>query len=281
MGKSRKKFLVSSILIIILIIALGFYYFYPFLKKPTEDRFPKDIGLPETKEAKPGPSVPPSEEKEEVLQIPPVTLNESDEVIKKYASRLSQNKLLAEWIKAKNLIRLITAIIVNIAEGKSPREHLKFLALKESFSVKEERGRVYIHPDSYRRFDFMVNVFSSLDALKTVRLYNALKPLFQEAYKELGYPIGDFQDVLTEAIVIVLKMPHIEGKVFLEEMEKGICYYFVDDNLEDLNDFHKQLVRMGPENVAKIQKKLREFALALKIPEDQLPQPKVYRVKSG
>lgn len=279
MGKSQKKIWIPLVFIIVLVIALGLYFFYPSLKKPTEDKFPKDIGLPEVKEAKPGPSTLPAEEKEAVLSIPPVGLNESDEVVQKYAQELSPHKQFLEWLKAKNLIRLITAVIVNIAEGESPREHLKFLAPKKNFSAKKEGKKIYIHPDSYRRYDFMVNVFSSLDTQKTARLYNALKPLFQEAYKELGHPKGDFHEVFIEAIVMILKMPQIKGKVFLEEEEKGICYYFMDDNLEELNDFHKHLVRMGPENVTRIQIKVREIAQALKLPAEKLPPPKIYVAK--
>ncbi|MGC8811634.1 MAG: DUF3014 domain-containing protein, partial [bacterium] len=107
----------------------------------------------------------------------------------------------------------------------------------------------------------------------------ALRPLFQEAYRELGYSSGDFDEVLFQAIVMILKMPQIKGKVLLEEEAEGINYLFVDDNLEDLNDFHKHLVRMGPDNVLRLQKKVREIALELKVPEDQLPQPKEYLAK--
>lgn len=277
MEKSPKKIWIPLVFIIILIIALGLYFFYPSLiKKPTEDKFPKDIGLPEVKEAKPGPPALPAEEKEEVLPIPAVGLNESDEVVQKYAQELSSHKQFREWIRAKNLIRLIAAVIVNIAEGESPREHLKFLAPQKSFLAKKEGKKIYIHSDSYHRYDFMVNVFSSLDAQKTARLYNSLKALFQEAYKELGHPQGDFHEVLIEAIVMILKMPQIKGKILLEEEEKGISYYFVDDNLEELNDFHKHLVRMGPENVTRIQIKVREIAQALKLPAEKLPPPKIY-----
>ena len=53
-------------------------------------------------------------------------------------------------------------------------------------------------------------------------------------------------------------------------------YQMVDDNLEDLDDAQKDLLRMGPQNIRKIQNKLREMALALEIPENQLPKPQVY-----
>lgn len=274
-----KKFWIPLVLIIVLIIAVATYFFYPSLKKPAEEKFPKDIGLPEVKEAKIPPFKISPEEEKEALQIPAVSLNESDEVVRKYGRELTPNKQLWEWLKIKNLIRTITAIIVNIAEGKSPRTLLKPLAPTKGFKVEKKGDQVTIHPDSYRRYDLIGNVLSSLDTKKTVRLYNALRPLFQEAYRELGYSSGDFDEVLIQAIVMTLKMPQIKGKVLVEEEETGINYLFVDDNLEDLNDFHKHLVRMGPDNVLKIQKKVREIALELKVPEDQLPQPQIYVAK--
>ncbi len=276
---SPKKVWIPLVLIIILVIAAAVYFFYPSLKKPAEDKFPKDLGLPEVKEAKIPPAKISAEEEKEALQVPSVGLNESDEMVRKYAREISPNRHLGEWLKIKNLIRTITATVVAIAEGKSPRALLKPLGPAKGFTAEKKGDQLSIHPDSYRRYDLIANVVSSLEAKKTVRLYNALKPLFQEAYRELGYGTGDFEEVLIQAIVMTLKMPQIKGKVLLEEEEKGINYLFVDDNLEDLNEFHKHLVRMGPENVLKVQKKLREIAQELKIPAEHLPQPRIYMAK--
>ncbi|MGC8811900.1 MAG: DUF3014 domain-containing protein, partial [bacterium] len=160
-------------LIFVLIVAGAIYFFYPSFKRPAEDKFPKDLGLPEGKEAKIPPFKISSEEEKEALQIPPVGLNESDEVVRKYGRELTPHKQIWEWLKIKNLIRTITATIVNIAEGKSPRTILKPLAPTKGFKIEKKGDQLSIHPDSYRRYDLMVNVISSLDAKKTVRLYNA------------------------------------------------------------------------------------------------------------
>lgn len=280
MNSLPKKLWIPAVLIIIMIIAVGIYFFYPSLKKPAENKFPKDIGLPEGKETKIPPFKISPEEEKEAPQIPAVGLNESDEIVRKYGRELTPHKQLWEWLKIKNLIRTITATIVNVAEGKSPRALLKFLTPSKGFRIEKKGGQVSIHPDSYRRYDLIANVLSSLNAKKTVRLYIALRPLFQEAYRELGYSSGNFDEVLFQSIVMTLKMPHIKGKVLLEEEETGINYLFLDDNLEDLNDFHKHLVRMGPDNVLKIQKKVREIALELKVPNDYLPQPQTYVAKA-
>jgi hypothetical protein len=62
-----------------------------------------------------------------------------------------------------------------------------------------------------------------------------------------------------------------EGDIALKE--GVISYYMVDEDLEGLSDAQKHLLRMGPQNIRKIQNKLREMAVALGVPENQLPNP--------
>jgi hypothetical protein len=51
----------------------------------------------------------------------------------------------------------------------------------------------------------------------------------------------------------------------------GAVYHYNDPRLEGLTQAQKQLVRMGAQNVRTIQRKLREIALALGIPQERLP----------
>ncbi len=103
-------------------------------------------------------------------------------------------------------------------------------------------------------------------------------PLFQEAYRELGYPQGDFQVVLIQAMKELLKVPVVDGEIQVKEAV--VSYWLVDDTLEDLSDAQKHLLRMGPQNTRKIQKKLQEMALLLGVPESQLPRIKTYAPKN-
>lgn len=98
-----------------------------------------------------------------------------------------------------------------------------------------------------------------------------MKPLFQQAFRKLGYPDRDFQDTLIEAMINLLATPVVEKDIILIDSEKGINYLMVDEVLEKLNPAQKHLLRMGPENTLKIQKKLREIALGLGVPDQQLP----------
>ena len=72
----------------------------------------------------------------------------------------------------------------------------------------------------------------------------------------------------------LLAVPVVEGGIQVKEAV--LSYWVVDDSLEDLSEAQKHLLRMGPQNTRKIQKKLREMALLFGVPENQIPAGKAY-----
>jgi hypothetical protein len=269
MGGHRKLFWIGLAAVGIIVVGLGVYYLLderrakePFLTSKTDEKqispTPGDKAMP----PKEGPFI-----------ILPA-LNDSDEWVRQKAKSLSPYAKLAEWLRIDDLIRRITAALDNIAEGKSPRKQLKFLDPKKPFTIIKKQERIFLNPQSYRRYDLVADAFSSLNAGGVVRLFLELKPLFQEAYKELGYPNQDFQNTLIRAIRELLDTPIVEGDI---ELEEGVAsYYMADEDLEELSDAQQHLLRMGPQNIRKIQKKLREIAVALGVSENQLPKSKGY-----
>ncbi len=267
---SKGKWITLSV-IVVLAIGLGIYFFAgpkPVKELPPVGLEPKPEGKPET---------PPEVAKPPLPEVR-VPLGESDDPIRKRALDLTAQPLWQQWLSNTNLIRRITAAVVNIAEGKTPRKHLGFLGTHVPFTASKKDEKLYLDPQSYRRYNLLADVFASLDAAKTVGLFKESNPLFQEAYRELGYPQGDFQVILIQAIRELLKVPVVEGEILMKEAVAS--YWMVDDPLEDLSDAQKHLLRMGPQNTRKIQKKLQEMALLLGVPENQLPKTKVYVPKN-
>jgi hypothetical protein len=268
----KQKIAILILVVFIILGGVGFsvYYLY-FYKKAQETAAPTDI----VREQKP--PLEPSEtvfKEAETVDFLNVSLDSSDEVIAKFAKRLSPHPQLATWFKQKNLIRKFTVVIDNIVHNASPRKHVPFLAPKGDFQVVEKNGLLRINPDSYSRYNLLADVFSSLDSEECANIYRQAKPLIQQAYRELGYPTENFDNTFTKAIIILLKTPVVEGDIYVER--KVIAYKMIDAKLEQLGPPQKHLLRMGPENVRKIQRALRRIALALGIPENQLPEPKVY-----
>jgi len=263
-------------LVVIGVIVIGLWAYYLFSGKPAEEPLP--VAEPAKSEAPAPEPKPSSDAAKEPSPAVRLSLADSDELVRKKGQELSPEPGWAQWLANKNLIRRLTAAVVNISEGKSPRKHLGFLGPPKSFSALKKDGKLNLDSRTYDRYNLLAEIVSRLDAAKTVGLFKELSPLFQDAYRELGYPQGEFQAVLIHAIKELLLTPVVEGEIFLKEAV--LSYWMIDDDLEDLSEAQKHLLRMGPQNTRKIQKKLREMALLLGASENQLPKSKVVTAKN-
>ncbi len=272
MGSRRKIIGIGLVVIVVIAAGLGLYYY--FYERPAKG--PIAIEEPTGKQISPqlgekgvsGKEVP-------VISLP--ALKDSDEWLRKKAKDLSPYPKLAEWLKLNDLIRRITAAVDNIARGTSPRPHLKFLTPSKSFSVVKKEEKLYLNPQSYRRYDLVADAFASLDAKGSVRIFREVKPLFQEAYRELGYPNQDFEETLVQAIREFLGTPIVKGDIAV--VKDVTTYQMMDEDLEALDDAQRDLLRWGPQNIRKVQNKLREMAVALGVPENQIQKSRVYTSK--
>ncbi|NWF55641.1 MAG: DUF3014 domain-containing protein, partial [Syntrophaceae bacterium] len=208
------------------------------------------------------------------VKLPP--LDQSDDFVRQILKNLSPHGKLGEWLKIKNIIRVFVAAVDNVAAGKSPRPHLGCLSPGQAFPVHDKGDRIYLDPKGYGRYDILTDAFVSFSTSIGVQAYQKLRPLFQEAYRELGYPQKDFHATLVQAMKRILDTPVVEREVLLKEEGKGLNYVFIDEGLEEMSEVQKHLLRMGPKNTQKIQQKVREIALALGVPQSQLPQPQIY-----
>jgi hypothetical protein len=188
-------------------------------------------------------------------------LDSSDPFIRKLAQVLSANPEWAQWLLGERLVQRVAASVDNVAEGRSPKPHLGFLTPKGAFHAREPRNSSTIDPASYRRYDLVADVVASLDAKECARLYEDTRPLFQDAYWNLGYPDRNFDETLAKAIRVLLATPEPNEEI---EVRQGVMSWkLADPALESLLPVQKQFLRMGPDNVRKIKQKLREVAEAL------------------
>ena len=283
MESQRKTILITAAVLVVLVLGAAFLYWWYYMRTPAPSPIVEAPKLEEPSQPPPAVEAKPAEEKEPpsepAAKLP--SLDQSDDFAKRAIKGLSPHGKVAEWMKFKNIVRVITAAVDNIANGRSPRAHLGLLFYGQVFSAGERSGKLYLDPKSYERYDLLADGFASLNTGRTVQAYEKMKPLFQEAYRELGYPQKDFHPTLVRAIKRILDAPTVEGEILLKEEGQGVNYLYVDDGLENMNEVQKHLLRMGPKNTRKIQQKLREIALALGVPESQLPQPAIYNPRAG
>jgi hypothetical protein len=247
-------------IIVLVLAAVAAYVWWPRRQAP-----PAQVAVQQTPTpTRPAPvAVPPAD-----ITVPP--LDESDPLVRQLVSQLSSHPKVAAWLTTDHLIRNFTVVVANIAEGKTPATHLRAIPPEGAFAVQETGGQTIIDPASYRRYDGYADAFAALDPEGAARLYATLKPRITEAYRDLGYPEGDFDTTLARAIGVLLRTPVIDQPIALRR--KSVTYAFANPDLEALAPVQRQFLRMGPRNVRMIQQKLREIARYVGIDPDNLPK---------
>jgi len=274
-GDERGKVVRTGLLILVVLAVLaGLYYFLIYRK-----------GRPAAEEVKPAAAVtqpaetPAGTEEADLLKLPPLELDRSDGLLRELVGGLSSHPRLAVWLRTSEIIRKFVAAVDNIANGISPKAQVDFFTPAGRFKVVRRDGRTTVDPTSYDRYTTLADVFITVDTPSAARLYRSLRPLIGEAYRDLGYPGQNFDDTLLRAIIELLDVPIIEGRVPVERTITN--YVYLDPALEGLSPAQKQFLRFGPENVQVIQTKLREIALALRFPESRLPKSRFYTPATG
>ncbi len=254
----------STVIIALLIIPLVIYFFFIKPARVDSPRPLTPVGETAADAKSAGDSAPGGAGAgEEELALTPfaadVSLNDSDSPVRQLLGDCSSHPDFLRWLASENIIRRCVAIVDNIAEGNSPAVHLRFLepSLAKKFTVIRRSGKIIVDPESYRRYDAVTGVLSSVGSETLAAHYRQLRPLLEEAYRELGKPGQTFHETLEQALDVLLKTPIPGGDVLLEE--KVTTYAFADSRLEGLNPARKHLLRMGPANIRIIHGKLREI----------------------
>ena len=263
-GGERKKsgdWLIRLLIVLVLAIPIGLVFVVYKMMTPAPASPPPLPAMPQPTAAARATPVP----RPTVSRTPLPELDASDAFVRKLVEVLSANPAWAKWLATEGLVRRFVVVVDNVAEGKSPTKHLSVLAPKDRFATTERNKAVYVDPKSYARFDLTADVIASLDVDGMAKAYRQLKPLIDKAYRELGYPDRKFDATLAKAIDRLLATPVPGETVELRPAVKSFRY--ADANLESLSPPQKQLLRLGPKNMKKVQEKLRELRKALALPE--------------
>jgi hypothetical protein len=203
------------------------------------------------------------------VELPPAA--EMDGFIRTLLGGLSSRPELARWLTTDDLTGHIVSAIDQVARGQSPARNTRVIAPSRPFSTDMRRGRTFIAPESYARYDGLAATAASLDPSSVARAYNTLKPRLIETYRLVrGRKDDDLDTAVEAAIITLLETPVVNGPVEVVP-GRGNTYAFADAHLESLSPAQKQLLRMGPDNARVIQDQLRALAQALGIFETRLP----------
>jgi hypothetical protein len=255
-------FRIALVIALVLAASAAAYFFWPWraeLPPATVATAPAAVA--------PGPRFPVPGEPG---SLPP--MNESDPALVEALARLFGMDTLGRMLNPEGLVRNIVATIDNL-----PRETVaqRLNPLKPVPGLPATAGReasLTLAPANSARYATYVRLMESVDPAKLAATYQHFYPLFQQAYIELGYPNGYFNDRLVEVIDHLLETPEIPGPILL--VQPKVLYEFADPALEERSAGQKAMLRLGRDNAARVKAKLREIRREVSSREASSAAPK-------
>jgi len=164
---------------------------------------------------------------------------------------------LERFFNVDDLIRRIVATVDNLPR-ESVAMRLNPVKPVGGLPVTQTReGTQVLAPENARRYAAHVRAMELVDAKRLASVYFHFYPLFQQAYVELGYPNGHFNDRLVDVIDHLLATPEVKGPIAVTTPK--VLHEFADPDLESHSAGQKMLIRIGAENAARVKAKLREL----------------------
>jgi hypothetical protein len=195
---------------------------------------------------------------EEALAAEPLpALDESDATAAGVLVDLVGKKPFAALFFSDHVIRRIVATVDNLPRRAASVRVWPVKPLASWFEATSDDSGYVVSAKNAARYAPYVKVVKALDAQKLAATYRQFYPLFQEAYRSLGFPKGHFNDRLIEAIDDLLDTP--EPKAPLRLVQTKVRYQFADPDFDQRSAGQKILLRMGVGNARVVKAKLREF----------------------
>jgi hypothetical protein len=185
----------------------------------------------------------------------------SDAAIRQSLAAAVGEKALGEFLIASGIVRRIVATVDNLPRPKLSQKILPVKPPSGNFIVAGAGDDAVIGADNAARYAPYVKAAEAIDTGKLVAVYVRFYPLFQQAYRELGYPKGYFNDRLVQVIDHLLLTPEIKGPIRVAQPK--VLYEFADPELESRSAGQKLLMRIGVDNAVRIKAKLREIRRAV------------------
>ena len=184
-------------------------------------------------------------------------LDASDAAIVNALRGLWSGAGIVPFLESRDVVRNIVVTVDNLPRRTLPAQKSPLKPPPGSFGTASAGNGLVIGDANALRYAGYVRLLETVDPKHFVDGYVRHYALFQQAYRELGYPDGHFNDRLVDAIDVVLATPEV--KTTLAVVQPKIFYEFADRELEQLPAGQKLLLRMGRENAAIVKARLREI----------------------
>ncbi len=261
MNENQRAALIAGSLL--LVLAGGAYYL--LAPKPAEENAVADAAsIPAALPATPPVDATPVEPLPDHYPVPAATtdaaplptLGDSDAPFAAALSELAGTQITS-LLAPEQLIRRWVTTIDNLPRERVGMNDRAFRRVPDAFLVKNRDGSLTTSPGNEARYVRLVTLLNTAGAERSAKLYLQFYPLFDKAYRELGYPNRHFNDRLVQVIDHLLAAPYMEGPV--ELVQPKVFYQFADPKLEALSAGQKMLLRMGKVNATQVKGWLKAF----------------------
>jgi hypothetical protein len=267
--ESAKGRIAGAIVVIIVVVLAAWWY---FSQMPTLDlaRHGPAPMPPASASSAPEPIEHPISEAQTApasarsVPLPPLpALDASDNDAAAALAALPGADGLADLLLARGLIPHLVATVDALSRrGTVGSNILPLRTPQGTFAVTGTGDALSIDRANYARYAPYLRLVEAIDARQAVSWYVRWYPLFQQAYRELGYPRGYFNDRLLATIDDLLAAPNASGPVRLVPARNG-HYALADPTWESLSAGQKLMIRMGPDNERALKIKLNRIRALL------------------
>jgi hypothetical protein len=178
----------------------------------------------------------------------------------------------ARLVVTDGFARRFVATVDSLGRDHAPVLAWPVLPTAGRFTVDEAGGTSVPSAANAARYEPFVHVAESVDAAQAARFYRRIYPLLAAAYRELGFPRGEFHTRLIAVIDLLLATPQpaqapavqlLDVKGSVPSLRPWVRYEFADPQLQSLAAGQKILLRVGPANERRLKAKLAQLRTAL------------------
>ncbi len=168
-----------------------------------------------------------------------------------------------------DILRRAAGVVENAARGELSRGRFALVeAPAGEFRTKTRGDRHYIDNATFRRYDAVVDALTCMPPERIASLMRLFRPLLAQAMRELGLPEADVDAMVDGALATILavQFPALPVEVVREDA----LFRYADAEIEAASPLTRQLLRLGPDNLARLQRHAGKVRAALRRPPSQM-----------
>jgi hypothetical protein len=184
------------------------------------------------------------------------TLAASDETVREAVEEVFGVEPVESFLIPERIIQNIVTTVDSLDRDPIPLRFRAVSNVPEVPVVEKDGDTLTLSVENGDRYRTLIATLQDTDAKAIAALYLRYYPLFQQAYREMGYPGAHFNDRVVKIIDHLRATPDVPGPI--ELVRPKVLYLYADPALEELSSGQKMMIRIGPQNAAIVKAKLAE-----------------------